>query len=104
MSMSRRVALRTTESPDLFDHFFEALDLQRVGEGAHQWVVHVLGLHTDGRNLWIQVAPDSHGADSLVVRTAAGTSASQILDALSEISPESTDCCPCVVSVTAESN
>jgi hypothetical protein len=33
-----------------------ALDLQTVGKGADRWTVHVLGVHSDGRSLWIQIA------------------------------------------------
>jgi len=58
---------RTTE-PDVAERFIAALDLQRIGEGSGAWVVHVLGVHDDGQDLWIQVAPDAEGVDGFVLR------------------------------------
>jgi hypothetical protein len=66
-----------------------ALDLQRVGEGADRWVVYVLGIHTDGRHLWAQIAPDPDGAHGIVLRLSKSATARHALAKLATLSRQS---------------
>ena len=49
------------------DELIAALDRRRVGDSTGSKVVYVLGVHTDGRDLWIQVALSEDGGDNLVL-------------------------------------
>src|SRR5436305_501957 len=67
------------------DELIVALDQQSVGEGTRRWVVHVLGLHTDGRTRWIQVAPSDQGDDSIVLQLPPEATADDALTALGTV-------------------
>jgi len=54
--------------PSRAERLAAALELQRVGEGANQWVAHVLGVHDDGRHLWAQIAARPDGTQNIVLR------------------------------------
>jgi hypothetical protein len=54
--------------PSRAESLAAALELQRVGEGANQWVAHVLGVHNDGRHLWAQIAARPDGTQNVVLR------------------------------------
>ncbi len=62
-----------------------ALDQHCVGEGASRWVVYVLGLHTDGRTLWIQVAPSEDGSDNIVLQLSLDATAEDAITALGAV-------------------
>jgi hypothetical protein len=49
------------------DELIAALDHHRVGDGLGGTVVYVLGVHTDGRDVWIQIALREDGRDNLVL-------------------------------------
>jgi hypothetical protein len=49
------------------EELIAALDRYRVGDSAGGNRVYVLGVHTDGRDLWIQVALREDGRDNLVL-------------------------------------
>jgi hypothetical protein len=68
--------------PDISERLVAMLDLQRVGEGADAWTVHVIGVHSDGEDLWIQVAPHPDGTDSFVLRLSSHATVRQALVAL----------------------
>jgi hypothetical protein len=48
------------------DELIAALDHHRFGDGIGA-VVYVLGVHTDGRDVWIQIALREDGRDNLVL-------------------------------------
>jgi hypothetical protein len=66
-----------------------ALELQPVGDGTNRWVVHVLGVHTDGRHFWVQVAPNADGTQSIVLRLSMLATARHALAALAALSRSS---------------
>lgn len=66
-----------------------ALDQQRVDDGEHPWVVHVLGVHNDGHYLWAQVAPHPDGTQSIVLRLSKSATARHALAALATLSRSS---------------
>ena len=46
-----------------------ALELdQRVINGTQPWMVHVLGVHSDDRDVWMQIAPAGDLTSSIVLR------------------------------------
>jgi hypothetical protein len=49
------------------DELIAALDHHRVGGSAGGNLVYVFGVHTDGRDLWIQVALREDGRDNVVL-------------------------------------
>lgn len=49
------------------DQLIAALDHHRVGDSAGGDLVYVLGVHIDGRDLWIQVALREDGRDNVVL-------------------------------------
>jgi hypothetical protein len=50
------------------DQVIAGLDQRQVGEGASAWVAQVLGVHSDERDLWVQVAPADNPFESIVLR------------------------------------
>jgi hypothetical protein len=75
-----------------------ALEQQRVGRGSDRWVVHVLGVHTDSRHVWVQVAPREDGTHSIVLRLSMWATAHHALATLAAL-PKPTLGCPPVVPV-----
>ena len=75
-----------------------ALEQQPVGRGSNRWIVHVLGVHTDGRYVWVQVAPRADGTHSIVLRLSTWASAHHALATLAAL-PRPTRGCPPVVPV-----
>jgi hypothetical protein len=69
-----------------------ALDLQTVGDAANRWVVHVLGVHTDDRALWVQVAPRPDGTDSVILKLSMWATARHALAALAALPCAHRDC------------
>ena len=67
------------------DRLIAALDHQRVGEGEASWVVQVLGVHVDGRNLWLQVARDDDPSDGVVLHLRPWGTADQARAALASL-------------------
>jgi len=84
--------------PDVSERLVAMLDLQRVGEGADAWTVHVIGVHSDGDDLWIQVAPHPDGTDSLVLRLSSHATVRHALAALAAVPCTARDV-PQIVSV-----
>ena len=91
MSFSRAVStsLPTADEPSGAETLAAALELQRVDDGANSWIVHVLGVHNDGRHLWVQVAPDPGAKQSIVLRMSMSATARHALAALATLSPAS---------------
>jgi hypothetical protein len=59
-----------------------ALDLQTVGTGADRWTVHVLGVHSDGATLWIQIATGLDADDSVTLKLSSRATTRHALAAL----------------------
>jgi hypothetical protein len=73
------------EEPSRAAYFAAALDLQTVGDGDNRWVVHVVGVHTDGRTLWVQIAPRPDGTDSVILKLSMWATARHALAALAAL-------------------
>ena len=86
------------EPPTHADILAAALEQQRVGRGSNRWIVHVLGVHTDSRHVWVQVAPGADGTHSIVLRLSAWATAHHVLTTLSSL-PRPSHGCPPVVPV-----
>ena len=68
-----------------------ALDLQTVGEGADGWTVHVLGVHSDGRTLWIQIATGLDADHSVTLKLSSRATARHALATLARLPRERSD-------------
>jgi hypothetical protein len=82
MKNSAAAAVRQREWTRI-DQLAMTIDRQRIGEGTRAWVAHVLGVHTDGRNYWVQVAPADEPTRSVVLRMSPWASAQHAIAALS---------------------
>ena len=72
-------------SPSRADFIAAELDQRRIGEGLQTWVVHVFGVHDDGRDLWIQVADSPDGENGFVLHLSAWATAQHAVAALAAI-------------------
>jgi hypothetical protein len=66
--------------------WFVALDGQWIEAGARSWAVEVCGVHTDGRDWWIQVIPAGDLEGGLVLHVSGRATAGNALDALHRFS------------------
>lgn len=71
------------------DDLMLALDQQRVGKGAASWTVEVLGAHSAGRDLWIQIARNGQADDTLVLHVLPHATVDDALAALRSATPSS---------------
>jgi hypothetical protein len=67
------------------DQLIAALDHQYVGDRASGKVVYVLGVHTDGRDLWIQVALREDGRDNFVLHLSPDATAQDAMTTLQAV-------------------
>ena len=72
--------------PDRAESLAEDLELQHVGDDANHWVVHVLGIHNDGHHLWVQIAPNADGTQSIVLQLSMAATARHALATLGSLS------------------
>ena len=79
-------AARSPENSRI-EQLVTAIDQQQIGEGAASWIAQVLGVHTDGRDFWVQIAPADRAAESLVLRISAYATPQQAIAALAVIRP-----------------
>ncbi len=84
VTRTESTAVRLSE-PTRAESLAAALELQRVGDGPNRWVVHVLGVHTDGRDFWVQVAPRADGTQSIVLRLSPRATARHALATLAAL-------------------
>lgn len=49
------------------EQVFAALDEQPVGLGTTRWWARVIGVHIDGRDVWVQLARDTPDSDETVI-------------------------------------
>ena len=64
------------------DEFVTALDQRRIGEGSTSWVAQVLGIHAEGPDLWVQVAPADAPTEGVVLRLSAWATPQHAIAAL----------------------
>lgn len=69
----RIVHSERTASSGAIDFWFAALDGQRIDSGDGTWIIEVVGIHVDGADLWVQIAPHGHESSALVLRVSWGT-------------------------------
>jgi hypothetical protein len=62
--------------------WFAALDERQIDAGERSWIARVTGVHTDGSEWWIQIAPDGDPDRGLVLHLAAYASVSNAVAAL----------------------
>ena len=87
MSSSHAASLsRSVVEPQPAENLVAALDLQPIEGGGNRWIVHVLGIHSDGRNLWVQLGPHDDGTQSIVLRLSRHATARHALAALAALS------------------
>ena len=84
--------------PSRADLIAAELEQRRIGEGEDSWVVHVFGVHEDGRDLWIQVSDRPDGEDGVVLHLSPVANAQHAIKALAAVRPEQRRC-PHVVPV-----
>jgi hypothetical protein len=78
--------------PNRAETLAAALEQHPIGDGVNRWVVHVFGVHTDGHHLWIQVAPNADGAQSIVLRLSTPATPRHAIAALAALSRSSLAC------------
>jgi hypothetical protein len=78
--------VRSAEGPTRAETVAAELDLQAVGDGANAWIVHVLGVHMDGRQVWVQIAPSPEGNPSFLLRLSPLATARHALATLATVS------------------
>jgi hypothetical protein len=69
------------------DQWFAALDQRHIGDGAHEWVMQVLGVVTQDDQLWVQVAPEDDLSATLVLHMNADATLDEVLMALDHHAP-----------------
>lgn len=78
---------------------FAAIDQQQIGDDRTGWIAVVLGVHTNGSESWIQVAPQHDPSRSIVLYMPKPVATHQVLAALRAYSDTSDR--PHVVEVSA---
>ena len=68
--------------PSSSDGWYAGLDRREIDEGRRSWVTEVSGVHTDGRDWWVQVAPLGEPDHGLVLHLAGLATLKNALDAL----------------------
>lgn len=88
MEPARPAADEEQYSHNLADRWFRALDQRRIDAGTRGWVAHVMGIHCDGREIWIQIAPGGAPEKSLVLHLSGWTTIDQAIAAMKARSVE----------------
>lgn len=83
---------------NLADRWFRALDQRRIEAGTRRWIAHVMGIHLDGREIWVQIAPGDAPEKSLVLHLSGWTTIDQAIIAM-KARPVEHDSYPRVISV-----
>jgi hypothetical protein len=80
-------AAKVRRSNGRIDQLIAALDQQQIGDGVGAWVAEVLGVHSDGRDLWVQVARAHEPGQSLILRMSIHATAQHAIAALMKMEP-----------------
>ena len=87
MNRQSLAVLRPRLTASSADDWFLALDQRLIGAGSNGWVAQVLGIHTERKHLWIQIAAAHNPWVSLVLRVSASTGLNDVLSALKHRRP-----------------
>jgi hypothetical protein len=60
---------------------------EHLVNGPQPWMVHVLGVYSDDRDVWLQVAPADNAAASIVLRLSRRATAAHALASLERDAP-----------------
>ena len=74
----------SSEPYSVFDRWFEAIDHHQIGTGRSSWTAEVVGIHTDGEDLWLQVGPREWPGSTVVLRVGRNSSADDVTAALAD--------------------
>jgi hypothetical protein len=74
---------RVPEGPTTSDRWFAALDQRLIDVGAERWRAHVLGIHGEGGELWIQIAQAHEPDRGLVIHCWQTQAVDEVLAAVS---------------------
>jgi len=88
MVESRPLAQNGQHPGNLADRWFYALDRRRIVTGMRSWIMHVTGIHLDGREVWIQIAPGRTRDRGLVLHASEWTTIDQAIAAVTAGPPE----------------
>jgi hypothetical protein len=80
------------------DGLFAALDQRVIDEGGARWTAFVLGIHSDGRDRWIQVASGPETTTTVLLRMSRRATAEHAAAALQQAQQASV-CEPPVIDV-----
>jgi hypothetical protein len=83
---------------NLANRWFRALDQRRIDAGTRCWIAHVMGIHLDGREIWIQIAAGDTSEKSLVLHLSGWTTVDQAITAM-KTRPVERESFPRVISV-----
>ena len=67
------------------DRLFATLDGVRISSGLGEWSSKIQGIYADGPYVWVQLAHDDQGAESVVLRLARQTTVSEVVRALQSV-------------------
>ena len=82
MGLVRQQADDERYPQSLADRWFRALDQRRIKAGTQIWVAHVMGIHAEGREIWVQIARGDSLDKSLVLHLSGWTTVSQAISAI----------------------
>jgi hypothetical protein len=74
----------SAEPYSIFDWWFEAIDHQQIGTGGSSWIAEVVGIHSDGEDLWVQVSSRESPGSTVVLRLGRNSSAEDVTTALAD--------------------
>ena len=80
--------------------WYAGLDHREIDGGRRRWVTEVSGVHTDGRDWWVQVSPVGEPDHGLVLHLSGRTTLKNALDALRKHSRSAIDSPQQIVHVT----
>ena len=76
-------SLTVPEGQTTSDQWFAALDQRMIHVGAERWRAHVLGIHGEGGELWIQIAQAHEPDRGLVIHCWQTQAVDEVLAAVS---------------------
>jgi hypothetical protein len=85
-------------SQNLADRWFQTLDHRQIDVGTRRWTAHVMGIHLDGQEAWIQIAAGRAQEKNLVLHLSGWTTIDQVVAAMKARSFDATSY-PQIISV-----
>ena len=74
----------SAEPYSVLDWWFEALDHHKIGTGGSSWTAEVVGIHSDGEDLWVQLSSREYPGSTVVLRLGRNSSAEDVTAALAD--------------------